>query len=280
MTTSGQPGLYTVRYRPVCQAPLADQFDSELFKIATEVHMHMAEVLGAVHALRTETVSSSATKRMHLYFGQLLNDATGATIMLAGHGVRRPLLSMLRSIFEYVARALYFTENSEKAVAHLTDLWNKEKRLFDGVNAKESIKRDIEDSAARVMDAHPDWARPTDVGLKDMLIALYGPDLGASQYKEYHVFYSGIVHGYFDAVPNVIAYVNGGTVIKPGPNVANAVVCLVVRILFTMTCLMKREFGVAVGDTPALYHRFCDVRKRLTRVRNPFPMTRKMLGRA
>ncbi|MGA2396120.1 MAG: hypothetical protein ABSH03_22525 [Candidatus Lustribacter sp.] len=238
----------------------------------------MVETLGIVHTLRTETVQSSATKRMHLYFGQLLNESVGATIMLAGHDMQRPLFSMLRSSYEYVARALYFTENADKATAHLIDLWPKEKRLFDGLDAKDSIKRDIEESAARVMDAHPDWTRPTDVGLKDMLIALYGPDRGAILYKQYHVFYSGIVHGYFDAVPNVIAYQDGGTVVKPGPDVANAVVCLAARIAFTMTCLMRREFGVSAGNTAALYHRFCEVRKRLTRLRNPFPMTRKMLA--
>jgi len=250
----------------------------ELFEVAKAVHEHLVEALSAVHTIRTETVGTSATKRMHLYFGQLLNDTIGAVIMMAGHGMQRPLLAPLRSSYEYVARALYFTENAEKAVAHLTDLWHKEQRLFAGLDARDDVKRSIEESVARVMEQNPNWTRPHDLSLKDMLVALYGADLGGRLYKNYHVFYSPTIHGHFDAVPNVIAYENGGTVIKPGPDVTNAVVCIVLRVTFTMICLMRREFGVTSGDTQALYRRFCGARKRLTKLSNPFPMTRKMLA--
>jgi hypothetical protein len=272
------PGYYAVRYRPVCQAPLSDSFDLALFESAKAVHEHLVEVLGAVHAIRTETVATSATKRMHLYFAQLLNDTLGAVVMLAGHGMQRPLFGPLRSSYEYVARALYFTENSDKAVAHLTDLWHKEQRLFEGLDVREDVKQSIEESVSRVMEQNPDWTRPHDLGLKDMLVALYGADLATKLYKTYHVFYSPTVHGYFDAVPSVIAYENGGTIIKPGPDIANAVVCIALRVAFTMICLMKRNFGVSLDDTQTLYRQFCDVRKRLTKMANPFPMTQKMLA--
>jgi hypothetical protein len=270
--------IHVVRYRPVCQAPLSDSFNLELFESAKSVHMHLVEVLGAVHAIRTETVEKSATKRMHLYFGQLLSDTVGAVIMLAGHGMQRPLFAPLRSSYEYVARALYFTENADKAAAHLTDLWHKEQRLFDGLDTRDDVKRGIEESVARVMERNPDWTRPHDLPLKDMLVALYGSARTDKLYKTHHVFYSPTIHGYFDAVPNVIAYENGGTVIKPGPDIANAMVCIELRVAFTLICLMKREFGVTLGDTQGLYRDFCGVRKRLTKMPNPFPMTRKMLA--
>jgi hypothetical protein len=257
--------------------PLAQRFHLDLFRVSTDVHVHLAQTLDAVQALRTETLERSAKKRVHLFCGQLLSDAFGASIVLAGHDAQRTLFSTARSAYEYVTRALYFSENADKAVEHLRDTWAKEKRLFTGLHAQETIKDNIEANAGKIMADHPEWTRPTDISLQDMLIALYGTDLGRSLYKHHHVLLSGIVHGYFDAMLNVVATVNGGTVMKPGPDVANAIISMMVRITFTMVRLMEREFGVSAGDTPALYHRFCIVRKRVTKLRNPFPMTRKML---
>lgn len=271
------PPTYRVRIRETCQAPLADEFDPQLFEVSRDVHEHMVAVLNEVQKLKTNDLPASATKRLYLFYGQLLNDAAGATFLLAGHGAQHPLFAMMRSGYEYVARALYFSENKENAIAHLMDLWNKEHRLFKDLDAHEAIKRNFEENAAQFMADHPGWKRPTDLPLKDMLVNMYGRDRGEYLYKEYHTFYSGVVHGHFDAVPNVIFFDGQGTHVKPGPDITNACVCFVTRILFTMTCLMKREFGISVGDTQAIYHRFCGVRRRLMRLTNPFPMTRKML---
>jgi len=76
-------------------------------------------------------------------------------------------------------------------------------------------------------------------------------------------------------MPNVIACDGNGTVIKPPLAVTNHAIINMLRFMFTMTTLMKREFGIASTETAPLYRRFVIIRNRLGRVRNAFPATLK-----
>src|SRR5215469_675064 len=85
----------------LCQAPLAQEFDQLLFIMSRDVHDHMVAALNLVQRLKTEELPASVAKRVCLFYGQLLNDATGRAGTLATHGIQRPLFGIMRSIYEY-----------------------------------------------------------------------------------------------------------------------------------------------------------------------------------
>jgi len=157
---SNRQKLLTVRIRPICQAPLSDDFDAELFSISQDVHEHFVAILNDVQRLKTDTMDLSVTKRWHLFLGQLLNEVAGASFLLAAHGARFPLFHMLRSAHEYVARAMYYSENKDKLIAHFMDLWNKAARLFKNVEVVPNVSSTVDENVAKFMDANPEWKRP------------------------------------------------------------------------------------------------------------------------
>jgi hypothetical protein len=251
----------------LCQTPLAKEFDHLLFIVFSDVHGHMVAALNLVQRLKTEELPASVTKRVCLFYGQLLNDTAGGAGALATHGIQRPLFGLMRSIYEYAVRNLYCIENKDFAIAHATDLFNKEHRLFDDIDASAPIKEAFKAQAEAFMVQHPDWKRPPDMSLKDMLISLYGPALGESLYKNYHMFYSSVVHGHFDAMPSVIFFDGRGTLVKSGIDITNAAMSFILRVIFAVTCAWKREFALKLDGTVTLDHQY---RVALERARLPF----------
>lgn len=272
--------LVTVRFTSVCDTPLSAKLNYDLFEVAQAAHEHFVAVLNQVQVHQALDLDTSVVKRTFLFYGELLNNAVAATMLLATHGNVIPLAITTRCAYEYVARAFYFAEHKDEAFQHLADLWNKGKRLHEGTEIVPSVQDHIERNAERFARDNPNFKRPPDHSLKQILQALYGQQRGGFYWRTFHHFYSAFVHGHWDAVPSILYFDGKGTSIRQPPDTTNAAVSNVVRFAFTMTTLMKRELRLVPTDTLALYHRFIVVRNRLgLRSRNPFPATLKMRGK-
>lgn len=263
-----------------CGQRLSRHVDRQLFLIAQEAHQHMVDIAERMRVTATPTIEQSIHKRSLLYFAALLNDSAGNLFLTTSHDGLRMTMPMTRLSYEYVARAIYYAQRKSIAFAQIRGIWPHMDRLFSGGvevdMANPAVRDQIETSNAEFKSNHPEWTRPHDAGLLDILIEMYGDARGRRLYERWHTFLSPFVHGTFDGVGLVLGHDGNNTVVRPGAPIANTAIAEATRLLFIMTALLKREFDLDDDSTLSLFRRYIARREALKiRVSSPLPRPRK-----
>jgi hypothetical protein len=257
-----------------CGAQMSPKVDPTLYAIAEEAHQHFVDLLNQVLVLKAPTLEEAFQKRLIIYLGTLLNETISEVLLLCTHDVLRRTQPALRSAWEYVIRATYYAQRSSLNTAHFTELFSKLRRLYDQLDVPPTVTEYFEEKVMLFSEAHPDWVRPAEAGLKPILDEMYGPKLAEGLYSRWHVSYSPMTHGTFDGVAQVLGHDGNNTVVIPGTDIANIALAEATRFAFQMATLTKRCYGLTSADTLPMFKRFV---KRCQQVRirvgtpPPFP---------
>lgn len=252
---------------------MSPKVDRELFGIAEQSHQHFIDLLNQVRVMRAATLDEAFQKRLFLYHGILLNETIGELFLLCTHDALRRTQPALRSAWEYIVRATYYTQRSGLNNAHFAEIWPKLNRLYEQLQVLPEITEQIETAVTRFTEQHPDWHRPHEAGLKPILDEMYGQRRSDRLYARWYTYNSPMTHGTYDGIANVLGHDGQNTVVKPGPNIANCVLAEATRFTLQMAVIMKRRYGLT-GQTLSIFRHFVE-RCRYLRVRvgtpPPFP---------
>ena len=267
--------------RPTCGVDLDLKFSKGLYRVALQTNELLVALINELLRKATPTVDESLRKRLFLYEGVLLNHATEAATICATHRLSFPMMTMLRSSHEYVARTYYFSDPANQGAlkAQFQSIWPKLDNILGRSATSRQVLATIRGNVAAFRNAYPNWMRPSDPQTKRLVQAVVPTKRFQKIYDTYYVIPSMVIHGFFEWVPAIIYHDGNTTQLHDFERfkTMESAVCHVLRVVFAFMSRAAREFALTASLRSQSMNLFSEYYKEKTSLRisvlSPFPVS-------